>query len=133
MENRFFNRRFSVICVLTTLALGSAPFRRHRQPNPVMQQMLHPKEKRDAAAPGERLPVFLPTNPLFQPLLADPRWPHFYVSFQRYINDEQLRNVASTNFGESFGIYRFRGPWKSTMELGFGRSIRHLRSRLPIL
>ena len=63
--------------------------------------------------------LFLPTNQLFQPLLADPRWPHFYVSFQRYINDEQLRNVASTNFGESFGIYRFRGPWKSTMELGF--------------
>ena len=79
---------------------------------------VHPKEKKDAAEPGEPLPVFLPTSPLFQSLLADPRWPHFSASFQRYINDEQLRNVASTNFGESFGIYRFRGPWKSTMELG---------------
>ena len=79
---------------------------------------VHPKEIKQAAEPGEHLPVFLPTNPLFQPLLADPRWPHFSASFQRYINDEQLRNVASTNFGESFGIYRFRSSWKSTMELG---------------
>ena len=78
----------------------------------------HPKEKKEAEKPGEHLPVLLPTNPLFQPLLADPRWPHFSVSFQRYLNDEELRNVASTNFGESFGIYRFSGPWKSTMELG---------------
>ena len=79
---------------------------------------VHPKEKKQAAEANEHLPVFLPTNQLFQPLLADPRWPHFSASFQRYIDDEQLRNVASTNFGESFGIYRFRGPWKSTMELG---------------
>ena len=79
---------------------------------------VQPKEKKEAAAPGEKLPVFLPPNPLFQPLLADPRWPHFSASFQRYISDDQLRNAASTNFGESFSIYRFRGPWKSTMELG---------------
>ncbi len=71
---------------------------------------LHPREKKQAAETSEHLPVFLPTNQLFQPLLADPRWPHFSASFQRYINDNQLRNVASTNFGESFGIYRFRGP-----------------------
>ena len=76
------------------------------------------EEKKEAAASHEKLPVFLPTNPLFQPLLADPRWPHFSASFQRHIDNEQLRNVASTNFGESFGIYRFRGPWKTTMELG---------------
>jgi hypothetical protein len=75
-------------------------------------------EKKEPVASREHLPVFLPTNTLFQPLLADPRWPHFSASFQRYFDDEQLRNVASTNFGESFGIYRFRGPWKSTMELG---------------
>ena len=71
---------------------------------------VHPREKKQAAETSEHLPVLLPTNQLFQPLLADPRWPHFSASFQRYINDDQLRNVASTNFGESFGIYRFRGP-----------------------
>ena len=62
--------------------------------------------------------LFLPTNQLFQPLLADPRWPHFSASFQRCINDEQFCNAASTNFWESFGIYRFRSSWKSTIELG---------------
>jgi hypothetical protein len=79
---------------------------------------VHPEEKKQNTETSEHLPVLLPANQLFQPLLADPRWPHFSASFQRYINDDQLRNVASTNFGESFGIYRFRGPWKSTMELG---------------
>jgi hypothetical protein len=79
---------------------------------------VQPKEKKQAAEPDEHLPLFLPTTPLFQSLLADPRWPHFSASIQRYIDDEQLRNVASTNFGESFGIYRSRGPWESTMELG---------------
>ena len=78
----------------------------------------HAKEKEEAAEPGEHLPVFLPKDQLFQSLLADPRWPHFSASFQRYIKDDQLRNAASANFGESFGIYRFGGPWKSTMELG---------------
>jgi len=77
-----------------------------------------PKEKKKAAETSGQLPVFLPTTPLFQSLLADPRWPHFSASLQRYIDDEQLRNVASTNFGESFGIYRRRGPWESIMELG---------------
>ena len=38
---------------------------------------VHPKEKKDTAEPGEHLPVLLPTSQLFQPLLADPRWPHF--------------------------------------------------------
>ena len=79
---------------------------------------VHLKEKKQASEPDDQLPVFLPTTPLFQSLLADPRWPHFSASLQRYIDDEQLRNVASTNFGESFGIYRSRGPWESTMELG---------------
>jgi hypothetical protein len=79
---------------------------------------VHLKEKKQASEPDDQLPVFLPTTPLFQSLLADPRWPHFSASLQQYIDDEQLRNVASTNFGESFGIYRSRGPWESTMELG---------------
>jgi len=66
----------------------------------------------------EHLPVFLPEKPLFQPLLADPRWPHFSASYQRYLDNDQLKNVVATSFGESFGIYRFGGPWNSTMEFG---------------
>jgi len=76
------------------------------------------KEIKEAAAPGEQLPMILPQSHLFQPLLADPRWPHFSASFQRYIDNDLLRNVASTNFGESIGLYRFGGPLQSTIQLG---------------
>jgi Protein of unknown function (DUF1207) len=79
---------------------------------------VQPKAFKETSEPGVHLPVFLPKSLLFQPLLGDPRWPHFSASFQRYISNDQLRNVASTNFGESIGLYRFRGPWKSTMQLG---------------
>ena len=71
-----------------------------------------------AARPDEDLPEFLPKKSLFQPLLADPRWPHFSASYQRYRNNDQLKNVAATNFGELFSIYRFGGPRESTMEFG---------------
>ena len=47
-----------------------------------------PKEFKEPVEPGEHLPTLLPKSPLFQPLLADPRWPHFSVSFQRYINTD---------------------------------------------
>jgi hypothetical protein len=75
------------------------------------------KEFKEPVEPGEHLPAFLPKSPLFQPLLADPRWPHFSASFQRYINNDQLKDVAATNFGESIGLYRFRGPLESTIQL----------------
>jgi hypothetical protein len=64
------------------------------------------------------LPAFLLNDKLFQPLIADPRWPHFSATYQHYIDDDQLKNVAATSFGESFSIYRFNGPWDSTMEFG---------------
>jgi len=76
------------------------------------------KETKEAAESRKHLPMILPQSQLFQPLLADPRWPHFSASFQRYIDNDQLGNVASTNFGESIGLYRFRGPLRSTIQLG---------------
>jgi hypothetical protein len=62
--------------------------------------------------------VFLARKTLFQPLLADPRWPHFSAAFQRYVDDRQVRDVGATTFGESFSLVRFGGPWDATMELG---------------
>ncbi|MCF8130137.1 MAG: DUF1207 domain-containing protein [Deltaproteobacteria bacterium] len=66
----------------------------------------------------EYLPVFLPETQLFRPLIADPRWPNFSASYQRYIKGDLLKDVGSVSFGETFSIYRFRGPWESTMEVG---------------
>jgi hypothetical protein len=76
------------------------------------------KKLKESVEPAEHLPAVLPKSPLFQPLLADPRWPHFSASFQRYINNDRLKNVASTSFGESIGLYRLRGPLESTIQLG---------------
>ncbi len=45
-----------------------------------------------------------PRVELFAPLIADPRQPRFAVSYQRYIDDEELGNVASANFGETFAL-----------------------------
>ncbi len=55
----------------------------------------------------------LPGGQLFDPLIADPRWPHFAAAYQSFIGDPQLRNVASVSFGETFALYRDRlaGAW----------------------
>jgi len=63
-------------------------------------------------------PMFMPNDKLFHPLMADPRWPHFSATYQHYMDDDQLKNVAATSFGESFSLYRFVGPWSSIIEFG---------------
>jgi hypothetical protein len=50
----------------------------------------------------------LPGGTLFRPLIADPRWPHFAASYQRYLHDRQLTDVAAVSFGESFALFRDR-------------------------
>lgn len=58
--------------------------------------------------------IILPDETLFDPLIADPRWPHFSVAYQRYINDDELKNVGATSFGETFPLYSgnaFGGRW----------------------
>lgn len=77
----------------------------------------------DVVALGEKpeikteVNVFLPRDLLFASLLADPRWPHFSVSYQQHSNND-LEKVGSATFGETFSIYRFAGPWNSQMEIG---------------
>jgi hypothetical protein len=50
---------------------------------------------------------FLPGGHLFEPLIADPRWPRFSMGY-RYFTDE-TKNVASATFGETIALYRTRG------------------------
>jgi hypothetical protein len=62
--------------------------------------------------PGE-IPVtqhtgLLPGGTLFRPLIADPRWPHFAATYQGYLHDRQLDNVAAVSFGETFTLFRER-------------------------
>jgi Protein of unknown function (DUF1207) len=59
----------------------------------------------------------LPGGTLFKPLIADPRWPHFSASYQRYLRDPTLTDVVAVSFGETFALVRER-YWRSWWELG---------------
>jgi hypothetical protein len=70
---------------------------------------------------AERLPAeyevgFLPGGNLFEPLIADPRWPRFSIGYRYF--PSQSRNVASTTFGETISLYRNRGPFDGMWEVG---------------
>ena len=61
----------------------------------------------------------LPGGHLFQPLLADPRWPHFGASYRYYLEShDDFRNVGAASFGETIPIFRGNGPRESQWEAG---------------
>lgn len=82
-----------------------------------------PPQEPPAAASSREKPTyevgFLPGGNLFEPLIADPRWPHFSVAYQNYLGDQELNNVASVTFGESIALYRNRAPFGGLWEVGF--------------
>jgi len=51
--------------------------------------------------------IFLPVSDLFRPLLADPKEPHFYLSYHYYVYQSQSINAAAGGYGEVFGIKRY--------------------------
>jgi hypothetical protein len=63
----------------------------------------------------------LPGGTLFRPLIADPRWPHFAASYQSYLRDRQLDNVAAVSFGETITLFRDRAGaawWEVGIQAG---------------
>jgi len=63
----------------------------------------------------------MPGGDLFGPLIADPRWPHFSVGYQYYVNDPAFKNIAAGTFGEMFTVYRLRagsGWWEVGVQAG---------------
>jgi Protein of unknown function (DUF1207) len=68
---------------------------------------------------------FLSTGRLFEPLLADPRWPHFFATYDHYLQDrdrpagtDALVQVGSVGFGETLAFVRHRGDDGLRWELG---------------
>jgi hypothetical protein len=43
---------------------------------------------------------------LFDPLIADPRWPHFSMSYQYYTDDGEFGNIFAASFGETLPFYK---------------------------
>ena len=78
-----------------------------------------------AVAPGaapaavSTLPIgLLPAGHLFQPLLADPRWPHFSAAYRYYPDHPELRHVGAVSFGETIPLFRGNAFADSQWEAG---------------
>lgn len=78
-------------------------------------------------APAELTPQtgmqIFPKDRLFEPLLGDPRWPHFGASYTSY-QGETLKAVATVSFGETLSLYRddapdwLGGQWEFVLQPG---------------
>src|SRR5262249_2246644 len=60
----------------------------------------------------------LPRVELFDPLIADPRQPHFAAIYQWYLDDPDLNHVGSADFGETFALLG-GDLWGGRWELGW--------------
>lgn len=78
--------------------------------------------QRDARGMGTELasagPTFLPDGYLFGHLLADPRWPHFSLSYIYSLHDKELGSAGTANFGETLALYRNQAPFGGQWEFG---------------
>ncbi|MGH8545024.1 MAG: DUF1207 domain-containing protein [Gammaproteobacteria bacterium] len=64
---------------------------------------------------------WLPRAALFDPLIADPRWPRFSATLQFYQGDEELGTVGAPNFGAAIPFYGWRGlgiDWQAGLQAG---------------
>lgn len=64
---------------------------------------------------------WLPKAGLFEPLIADPRWPHFSGTVQFYQGDEELGTVGAPNFGAALPFYGWRAmgvDWQIGLHAG---------------
>ena len=66
----------------------------------------------------------MPNHSLFQPLIADPKWPRFTLAYQYDLKRSVLRRHAfAPNFGASFSLYRIADrekdqEWELSMQAG---------------
>lgn len=80
-----------------------------------------PTEKSSAVTLGETTPKkgeFLPPGRLFDPLIADPRTPHFSAAYQEYKHDSELETVAAVSLGMPVGIYEGNFPGAGRWQVG---------------
>jgi Protein of unknown function (DUF1207) len=98
------------------LSAGAADVQNAADPPPVELQSeteLLTEPLPEAEAPTRRRfrdlkTGLMPGGDLFGPLIADPRWPHFGIAYQYYINDSLFKDVGAVSFGETFSVYRWR-------------------------
>jgi hypothetical protein len=67
--------------------------------------------------------LFLPKGTLFDPLMADPRWPNFSGSYQYYFDDEELGNVGAASLGGTLPLFRDNFPLVGQWQLGIQAAV----------
>jgi hypothetical protein len=55
---------------------------------------------------------------LFDPLMADPRWPHFSMAYQTYTDHGPFGSVFAASFGETLPLYKGDGPYGGRWQVG---------------
>ena len=80
---------------------------------------LRPAAERCVAEPQ----VFLPTGDLFNPLIADPKEPRFYISYRLFKFQSQQIHVGTMGYGEFFGLYRHNNPGGYSWQVDIGGGI----------
>jgi uncharacterized protein DUF1207 len=92
-----------------------------------------PAAEPPASTPTESTPVsaeqeqtgytFLPTRGLFDPLIADVRWPRFSAEYQAYHKDPLLGNVGGANFGGTLPLLQGPLPAEGRWDVGFQAAV----------
>ncbi|MCC7147030.1 MAG: DUF1207 domain-containing protein [Phycisphaeraceae bacterium] len=77
------------------------------QANPPATQ---PTEEKATAEIPSSGPDLFPHKDLFDPLLADPRWPHFSVAFRAYQAENDFHDIGAVSFGETLPLYQDDAP-----------------------
>lgn len=60
---------------------------------------------------------------LFEPLIADPRWPHFSLAYQYYTHGGDLKNVGAVSFGETLPLYSDSVPSGGRWQVGLQAAV----------
>lgn len=83
------------------------------------------------ASDGVTVPVsspqshWFPRGQLFDPLHADPRWPHFAPAVRQYLNRGEggVKTAFAGDFGETLALYRNKAPFSGQWELGIQAAV----------
>lgn len=68
---------------------------------------------------------WFPRGQLFDPLHADPRWPHFSPAVRQYLNRGEggVKTAFVGDFGETLALYRNRAPFSGQWEVGIQAAV----------
>jgi hypothetical protein len=91
----------------------------------IAERPAHETPAAEPAAPAPPVVGFLPSGHLFQPLIADPRWPHVSAAYRYSIRTEGSQNTFAASFGETIPLYRDGlgedsrwGRWETGVQAG---------------